>query len=89
LLVIKINRISPILYITAGIITFVPVFVVLVTDIYLNSILTKIIIFPAFILLIAGKIVTITKNNKKDKRNSKDIGIVIGYLIALVLCILK
>lgn len=86
---INTNRSSSILYIIAALLVFIPISIVLVTEITFSAIVSKIHISIALVFIILGKILTIIKKGKNDHSIPKDIGIVIGVLIVLISRLLR
>lgn len=86
---IRTYRLSSILYLIAALLVSIPLAIVLITGLIINSVFSKIILFSALAFIIVGKILTTIKKNEKEKNNPKDIGIIIGFLILLISRALK
>jgi len=86
----KSNRLNLILYIIAALFIFIPATIVFVTGNGLNSVQVKLFICIAFILVIAGRILTVEKKTRENKSIQwVDIGIISGMFITLVEIVLK
>nr|WP_246879848.1 histidine kinase [Bacillus suaedae] len=73
------------LYLSAALLIFIPISIVLMSDtITFSSTFSKIVISTGIILVIFGKVLSLLEKRKENKSFSTDIGIITGLLIALV-----
>lgn len=68
---------------------FIPISIVLATEITFSAIVSKILISTALAFIILGKIITVIKKGKNHHSIPKDIGIVIGLVIVLISRLLR
>lgn len=83
------NKLIKILYLLASLVIIIPISIVIITDTAFSSSVSKMSITIAFIFLILGNILSILKKKKEDKDIKMDIGLTIGFLIALISHLLK
>ena len=89
---INISKFSSILYLIATLIIIIPISIVLVAEVRFSPMFSKMFLSTAVICIIIGKILTVLKKvkiNKKDKSIPMNVGAIIGLLIVFLTNILK
>lgn len=89
---INISKFSSILYLIATLIIIIPISIVLVAEVSFSPMFSKISLSIALTCIIIGKILTLLKKvkiNKKDKSIPMNVGAIIGLLIVFLTNIFK